>query len=350
MTKAYKFVAAISVVLAAFGCAKSHGKAAAEPVSQKAKAAPAPEQVPAPAPAKPATTPSAEPNLANLKPDEVMAKYDGQTLTLQQIRYIIPAATPESARQLAQQWVDLQMMYEAARERGITNDPKAKLLAQLNSESLFVRELMTKIAEEVNVPDANVREYYDKYKDTDPQLSEPNRLSFAHVRTKTIEEANAVKKRIEAGEDIAVIAKELSITPDAKNGGAVKKMPQMSVARQYGREFANAMTAAAEGEIIGPIKVRDGFEVARNEGKLASKVYPFDKVRKTIKSNLEQTAKAQATEKFKEELKKQSQSKIYFSPVLETPAPKMQEQKSAKDPNLPVDKTSSKTDNPVQKK
>jgi len=293
-------------------------------------------------------TAPAEPPLTGIKPDEVMAKYGDQKLTFGEIMFFIPAPTATSAKQLVQQWLELQMMYEAAKARGLTDDPKSKLMADLNSKQIFAKELMNKVAADVNVSESQMREYYDKNKTTDPQLSEPNRFSFTHIKVKTAEEANSVKKRLLANEPIATLAKELSTAPDAKNGGAVKKAPQMMLERQYGKEFADAMANASEGMVIGPIKVQDGFEVARHEGKLASKVKPFEEVAPMIKRNLEQKAKMEATEKFRETLKKDSASKSYTSPLLE--APKAEEAKSAKEPNLPVDNTKAAQDNSVKKK
>jgi peptidyl-prolyl cis-trans isomerase C len=293
----------------------------------------------------------AEPNFAAMNPDEVMAKYDDQKLTLRDIEYFIPSPTRESARQLAQQWLDLEMLYAAAQKRGITQNPKAKFLAELNSKQLFSRELMNKIASEVNVPDAEIHEYYEKNKNTDPQLFEPNRLSFCHIKTKTLEDANAIMKRIEAGDNMQTIAKEQSFATDAATGGLVRRLPQAVVERQYGKEFTQALLASSEGKIIGPIKVPDGYyEIARHEGKLSAKPYPFDMVMGTIKSRLEQEAKTEATRKFIEDLKKQSQSKMYMSGLLEIPAPKVEEGKSGMQPNLSVDKAKNKTDNAAQKK
>ena len=291
---------------------------------------------------------SAEPLLTGINPDEVMAKYGDQTLTLKEIMFFIPAPTTASAKQLTQQWLELQAMYEAAQARGLTDDPKAKLMADLNKKQVFAKELMAKIASEVNVPESQVREYYDKNKAADPQLSEPNRFSFTHIKVKTAQEANSIKTRLLANENIDTLAKELSTAPDAKNGGAVKKAPQMMLERQFGKEFTDAIAKASEGMVIGPIKVQDGFEVARHEGKLASKAKPFEEVSPMIKRDLEQKGKMEATEKFRETLKKDSAAKSYTSPLLN--APKSADTKSAKEPNLPVDKAKASQENTVQKK
>jgi parvulin-like peptidyl-prolyl isomerase len=311
-------------------------------------AADGPRQAPPMPPGAMQPSAPAEPPLTGIKSDEVMAKYGDLKLTFQEIMFFIPAPTATSAKQLAEQWLDLQMMYDAAKARGLTEDPKSKLMAELNGKQIFAKELMNKITSDVNISDAQVKEYYEKNKTTDPQLSEPNRFSFTHIKVKTADEANAVKKRLLANEDIDKLAKELSIAPDGKNGGSVKKTPQMMIERQYGKEFADALANGSEGMILGPIKVQDGFEVVRHEGKLAAKVKPLEEVAPNIKRNLEQKGKMEATEKFRETLKKDSAAKSYTSPLLD--APKSVDTKSAKEPNLPVDKSKTAQENAVQKK
>jgi hypothetical protein len=296
------------------------------------------------------TAAAAEPNFVTMNADEVMAKYGDEKLTIGQVRYFIPAPTAESVKQLCRNWLDLQITYKAAKEAGITANPKVKLEAELNARQIFAKGLMDKVESEVNVPDANVYEYYEKNKAADPQLGTPLRFSFTHVRTKTIEEANAVKKRIAAGEEIANIAREFSIDSDAKKGGALKQAPQAMVEDQFGKAFADALAASSEGGIIGPVAVSGGFEVARHEGRLAAKTHPFETVKDAIKRRLEQQAKAEASQKFTEELKKQSEPNTYMSPLLETPEPKTDEDKSMKESNLPVDKIKNKADNSAKKK
>ncbi|MDO8304141.1 MAG: peptidyl-prolyl cis-trans isomerase [Sedimentisphaerales bacterium] len=330
------FIVAISMLFAIVGSAT-----AADTIKPAAAGRPSVMQTP---------TSVAEPNLATGNPDEVMAKYGDQTLTLRDIMFFIPAPTATSAKQLVQQWLELQMMYDAAKVRGLTEDPKSKITADLNSKQIFAKELMNKIAADVNIPESQVRKYYDENKTTDPQLSEPDRFSFTHIKVKTAEEANSIKKRFLENENIEKMAKELSIAPDGKTGGSVKKLPQAMIERQYGGAFVNALANASEGMIIGPIKVQDGFEVARHEGKLASKVKPFEDVAPTIKRDLEQKSKMEAMEKFRETLKKDSESKSYISPLLGSPTPKAEGAKSAGKPNLPVDKTNTPADNAIQKK
>ena len=57
-------------------------------------------------------------------------------------------------------------------------------------------------------------------------------------------------------------------------------------------------------------------KAARHEGKLASKAKPFEEVEPMIKRNLEQKAKMEATEKFRETLKKRICIKNFYVTAL----------------------------------
>jgi foldase protein PrsA len=173
--------------------------------------------------------------------------------------------------------------------------------------------MMEKVASEANVPESEIKDYYEKNKDKDQQMQEPNRFSFTHIKVKTAAEANSIIARIKAGEDPAEIAKKLSTAPDAKEGGAVRKAPQMQLKYQYGDEFVKALSDANEGQVIGPISVRGEYEVARHEGKLSARVLPFEKVKDQIKQNLQEKAKQEKTQQFLKELRTEAQPQVQES-------------------------------------
>jgi parvulin-like peptidyl-prolyl isomerase len=235
--------------------------------------------------------------------------------------YFLPEPKADYIQRMAQQWLDIQLLYDAAQKRGVTNDPKTKMMADLGYKQAFAREVMNKVANDVNIGDAQVQEYYDKNKNTDPMLFDPNLYSFTHIVVKTPAEANAVVTRIRAGEDPTKLAKDLSTAPDGKNGGSVKKLPEQMLARQYNDAFAKAVMSSSEGQVFGPIEVRGSYEVVRNEGKLSSKVKPLDdKLKQQIKMTLERKEKGGATEKFLQTLRDEAkkEGKVKMAPIAES--------------------------------
>lgn len=79
-----------------------------------------------------------------------------------------------------------------------------------------------------------------------------------HILVGTEEEAQDVLSRLEAGEDFGDLAAEVSTDPSAQeNRGELGEIaPGQTVP-----EFEEALTAAAEGEVVGPVQTQFGFHV-----------------------------------------------------------------------------------------
>jgi parvulin-like peptidyl-prolyl isomerase len=79
-----------------------------------------------------------------------------------------------------------------------------------------------------------------------------------HILVATEDEANDAVSRIEAGEDFAAVATEISIdTGSGAQGGDLGCGP----ASQYVEPFAEATIDAALGELVGPVESRFGFHL-----------------------------------------------------------------------------------------
>ena len=83
-------------------------------------------------------------------------------------------------------------------------------------------------------------------------------VCVSHILVETLDEAKAVKDRIESGEDFAEVAKEVSIdTGTSKNGGDLGCAP----AAQYVDAFAQATMTAVPGEVTDPIETEAGYQL-----------------------------------------------------------------------------------------
>lgn len=253
-------------------------------------------------------------------PSEVIISLGGKKLTMQQVKWMQPGADKNVIGKIADWWLENELLYAEAKRRGITRDPKAKFLAGLMRKKGFVQQLTLQARDTVEISDEKVLAYYEQNKETDPQLKRPGYLSFSHIRTKTLEQAQTALERIEAGEDINALARELSVYADAKKGGVAKKYMYKTVKRRFGEEFFVAMTAAKKEDLIGPVKTKDNaYEVARCEGKTEPKILPFEKVKEQIKAKLEQTEKSNAFKSLMDTLKEKAADKIVRSPRITQP-------------------------------
>jgi foldase protein PrsA len=80
----------------------------------------------------------------------------------------------------------------------------------------------------------------------------------SHILVETEDEADAVIERLDAGEDFAVVATEVSIdTSTGPNGGSL----DCSLASVYAPEFAEAAVAAPIGEVTEPVETEFGYHI-----------------------------------------------------------------------------------------
>ncbi len=90
---------------------------------------------------------------------------------------------------------------------------------------------------------------------TDRQV---NRVHARHILVETEEDARQALERLAAGEDFAALAAELSIDADARgNGGNLGFL----TADQMPEPFAEAVFAAAVGDLVGPVQTEYGYHV-----------------------------------------------------------------------------------------
>jgi len=259
---------------------------------------------------------AAEPNLPQ-DTNQVVMTFDGKELTLKQIEYLAPSLNYAVVEDIANFWLDTQLLYEEAVKRNIDKDEKVKFISDIGHKKTVASELLAGVRNDARVTDEDVRKYYEQNKETDPTLKEPIFLSFSHITLNSLPEAEAVLKKINEGNDINQLAKELSTAPDAQKGGKANKFQENTIKSRFGDEFLAALLNATEGQLIGPIKNKDGkYEVARHEGKRASRVKDFEKVQQIIKTNLENQAKEKAVKDLISSLKEKAKQKYKKTGIL----------------------------------
>jgi peptidyl-prolyl cis-trans isomerase C len=261
--------------------------------------------------------------------EEVLVSYGEKKLTMRRVEYMQSTAASMPINKLAEVWLSIQLLSEEAIKQGLDEDPAIRFRADLRAKQMYAEGLKEHVRNSVQISEEQMRDYYEENKEVDRRINEPAKLSFTHVASKTLEESQAIFQRVKAGEDIAALAKELSISYDKRKNGAVKNTTETDVDKRFGSEFLNAILYASEGQIIGPIKATLGmgraerYEVARFEGKVEGRIKSFDEVKDHIKTRLVRAAKDKAVKDLQKTLEEKAGDKIYKSEQIlkqETPA------------------------------
>ena len=122
-------------------------------------------------------------------------------------------------------------------------------------------------------------EYFAKNK-----ASYSGNVCASHILVATVEEANAVKDRIDKGEDFAKVANEVTVDPSGKGKGGELGCTAPS---SYVAEFAAAVSTLEIGQIGGPIQTQFGFHIIK-----VTKREPatFESAKAKVQSDLESQA------------------------------------------------------------
>ncbi len=83
------------------------------------------------------------------------------------------------------------------------------------------------------------------------------RASARHILVASLEACENLKAQIEAGADFAAIAREHSLCPSGKKGGALGEFGP----GQMVREFDEVVFSGEVGKVLGPVKTQFGYHL-----------------------------------------------------------------------------------------
>lgn len=171
----------------------------------------------------------------------------------------------------------------------LTEETVNSQLRDLALQDLVAEEL----GDDLDVEDSAVQARYEETYGT---------ASARHILVETEEEAQAVIARLEAGEDFAEVAQEVSTDPSAaQNSGDLGEFTR----GQMVPEFTEAVFGAEEGEIVGPVQTDFGFHVIEvlelDEGP------PLDEVEDEIRDELLQGDRDEVVQEWLNELTQEAE-------------------------------------------
>jgi hypothetical protein len=135
--------------------------------------------------------------------------------------------------------------------------------------------------------DEDVQAFFDEHRE-----ERYDRVAARHILTETEAEADEALARLEAGEDFAEVAAEMSIDPgSAEEGGSLGEFGR----GQMVPEFEDAAFAATEGEVVGPVESQFGFHIIEVTSRVQLELAD---VEDEIREELRQTLDADATQEW----------------------------------------------------
>ena len=229
-------------------------------------------------PATAQTTPNAnDPTQAD--PTQVVATVDGEPITLSAVLAFINQLPPRYRQapfaslydSVLNELISTHLAAKAATNEGVADNPLVQELAarahdRALAEAWFDHEINKRITE-----DALDEEYLDFALETQKQIE----VRARHILLTSKEAAIAAIKRLDAGEDFAELAKNLSQGPSAENGGDLGYFQKTEMVPA----FSDASFALEVGTYAPePIETIHGWHVIKVEDRRQAVVPPFDEI------------------------------------------------------------------------
>ncbi|MCM0081744.1 peptidylprolyl isomerase [Geomonas sp. Red32] len=168
----------------------------------------------------------------------------------------------------------------------------------------------TRFASQAAVTDAEAQEFYKE--NLDAYFKKPESAHASHIligadekatpedRKKAKEKAEAILKRVKAGEDFAALAKAESSCPSAAQGGDLGEFTRGQMVPQ----FDEAVFSMKPGEISNVVETTFGYHIIKLVEKKEGKTEKFEDVKEKIISHLKRQKVQKALSSFLEDLKK----------------------------------------------
>lgn len=218
--------------------------------------------------------------------DTVIATVNGTDITLAHL-IIAKAQLPQQYQQLPADvlWDGLmeQLIQQQLLADELSDVPTRAQRAIENEErSIKAGERIAALTDEFVTEDA-LKAAYDAQVATIEPVTE---FHAAHILVASEDEAKAVKARLEAGEDFATVAKEVSTDPGAANGGDLGWFgPGMMV-----EPFETAVAAMEPGSLSDPVQTQFGWHIVNLIETREKPVPTLDELRDQLGGQLQEQA------------------------------------------------------------
>lgn len=152
-------------------------------------------------------------------------------------------------------------------------------------QQLLIRKVNRMVSEDkISITFQEINTYFNAYPD---EFKHPMMVKFSQVVTKTKKEAERVFARLKRGEDIGSLARECSITPEAKNDGDLGWFPKGKLETS----MEKAVFALPTGKISPIVKTPYGYHIFQVTDRRAEGYQRLHEAIKQIEAKLVQKKK-----------------------------------------------------------
>jgi parvulin-like peptidyl-prolyl isomerase len=199
----------------------------------------------------------------------------------------------------------------ALKQEGLT---LADLRRSLERQMLASEAQRRDVVDKISVTEAEAQTYYESHKG---EFTTPSEITLREIFIEVPvtdrgvnvaeddaakEEAEAVRKRLLAGEPFPQIAAEVSDAPSKANGGLIGPIKREELAEQLQKLFDSMKV----GELTPVTRTQRGYQILKLESRTETKIRTFDEARSDISNKVAETKIAGERLKYLDRLRAQA--------------------------------------------
>lgn len=250
------------------------------------------------------------PDMVPVLRDRILDELIDQELLYQESRKqgleVTDEAVDEEIEALRKGYPDEEAFKDGMRQMSFSEATlKLQMKKNLSIKKLVEKEILSK----VRISDEDIKSFYGSHPDL---FKEPERVRASHILIKSEADTDpaakeerrkkleAVKKRLDQGEDFAALAKEVSQCPSAEKGGDLGYFERGKMVKP----FEDAAFSMKPGDVSDIVVSSFGFHIIKVTDKKPERRVPYDESREKIRQYLERTRFLEAKNSYVAELKK----------------------------------------------
>ena len=247
--------------------------------------------------------------------DPIVASVNGTPIRMSQLEPAIKSYKEKSKKstvtqdeqiELLKSIIRRQLILEQQETDALRKDETVKRMVKEYEDQLVVnRYVYEKVGKNVTVDEKETREYY---RNNLHKFTGPPKVKARHILLKSDEEARAILKKLEQGEDFQELARKYSIDlPTARDGGLIGVL-------EKGRtlpELEKVVFLLAPGEYSDIVQSSYGYHILTVDEILTVQYQPYEDVREQLKSVVKNEKESKAFDQMAAELEKDADIKFF---------------------------------------
>ncbi len=231
---------------------------------------------------------------------------------------------PQFKATILQRFVQGMVISKIAREKGFDKRPDIKEQIELMTNDLLASQYLQKeVVGKINITEEDMSLYYKTHQE---EFRTPEMVRARHIlirvdksaseadKGKAGEKAEAVLKRIKAGEDFAKLASELSDDPGTKNkGGDLGFFPKGRMVP----DFEKVAFSLKPGELSDIVETTFGFHIIKVEERKESVLESYEKVKDRVREKVFADFRKARVDEFVEKALKDAGVEFNLEPFMQ---------------------------------